>query len=122
MWGSWHRVSWLGLFCLWVIGSGCSQVGYVTHLGVGQAQTLLAREKLTPERIARLSAQEKQGLLTLQAARRYAETLGLGKSTSYRHLIERAIERTGGNKTQAAELLELSPRALRYKIRDYGIE
>jgi two-component system response regulator AtoC len=37
-------------------------------------------------------------------------------------LIQRALERTGGNKTQAAELLELSPRALRYKIRDYGLE
>jgi two-component system response regulator AtoC len=37
-------------------------------------------------------------------------------------LIRRALERTGGNKTQAAELLELSPRALRYKIRDYGLE
>jgi len=32
------------------------------------------------------------------------------------------LERTGGNKTQAAELLELSPRALRYKIQDYGLE
>lgn len=39
-----------------------------------------------------------------------------------RVLIQRAMERTGGNKTQAAELLELSPRALRYKIRDYGLE
>ena len=38
-----------------------------------------------------------------------------------RHLIERALDRTGGNKTQAAELLELSPRALRYKIQEYGI-
>jgi two-component system response regulator AtoC len=37
-------------------------------------------------------------------------------------LISRALERTGGNKTQAAELLELSPRALRYKIQDYGLE
>jgi len=39
-----------------------------------------------------------------------------------RVLIQRALERTAGNKTQAAELLELSPRALRYKIRDYGLE
>jgi two-component system response regulator AtoC len=38
-----------------------------------------------------------------------------------RHLIERALDRTAGNKTQAAELLELSPRALRYKIQEYGI-
>ncbi len=39
-----------------------------------------------------------------------------------RHLIQKALARTGGNRTQAAELLELSPRALRYKIRDYGLE
>jgi two-component system response regulator AtoC len=36
-------------------------------------------------------------------------------------LIRRALERTGGNRTKAAELLELSPRALLYKIREYGI-
>ena len=39
-----------------------------------------------------------------------------------KHLIERALDRTGGNRTQAAELLELSPRALRYKINEYGID
>jgi two-component system response regulator AtoC len=39
-----------------------------------------------------------------------------------RHLIQRALDRTGGNKTQAAELLELSPRALRYKLHDYGLK
>ena len=38
-----------------------------------------------------------------------------------KHLIEKALERTGGNRTQAAELLDLSPRALRYKIKDYGL-
>jgi two-component system response regulator AtoC len=39
-----------------------------------------------------------------------------------RHMIQLALDRTGGNKTQAAELLELSPRALRYKIQEYGID
>src|SRR5690606_8955036 len=39
-----------------------------------------------------------------------------------KHLIMRALDRTGGNKTQAAELLDLSPRALRYKVQEYGIE
>lgn len=38
-----------------------------------------------------------------------------------RHLIQVALDRTGGNKTQAADLLELSPRALRYKIQEYGL-
>jgi two-component system response regulator AtoC len=36
-------------------------------------------------------------------------------------LIRSALERTGGNRTRAAELLELSYRALLYKIKDYGI-
>ncbi|MEJ2216094.1 MAG: sigma-54 dependent transcriptional regulator [Gemmatimonadota bacterium] len=39
-----------------------------------------------------------------------------------RRLIQRALERTGGNKTRAAELLELSSRALLYKMRDYGLD
>ncbi len=36
-------------------------------------------------------------------------------------LIRKALERTGGNRTRAAELLELSYRALLYKIKEYGI-
>ena len=36
-------------------------------------------------------------------------------------LIKRALERTGGNRSKAAALLELSLRALRYKIQDYGL-
>jgi len=36
-------------------------------------------------------------------------------------LIRRALERTGGNRTKAATLLGISPRALLYKLKDYGI-
>jgi two-component system response regulator AtoC len=39
-----------------------------------------------------------------------------------RTLIRRALERTGGNRTRAAQLLELSHRALLYKIREYGLD
>jgi two-component system, NtrC family, response regulator AtoC len=45
-----------------------------------------------------------------RAARRTEETL-----------IRRALARTGGNRTRAAELLEISQRALLYKIKEYGI-
>ncbi|MCG8555604.1 MAG: sigma-54 dependent transcriptional regulator [Proteobacteria bacterium] len=36
-------------------------------------------------------------------------------------LIRRALEKTGGNRTAAAKLLEISHRALLYKMKDYGI-
>lgn len=36
-------------------------------------------------------------------------------------LIQRALQRTGGNKTQAAKLLEISLPALIYKMKDYGL-
>ena len=38
-----------------------------------------------------------------------------------RTLIRRALERTKGNRTRAAQLLDLSHRALLYKIRDYEL-
>jgi two-component system, NtrC family, response regulator AtoC len=38
-----------------------------------------------------------------------------------RALITEALERTRGNRTRAAKLLDLSHRALLYKIRDYGL-
>ena len=36
-------------------------------------------------------------------------------------LIRRALRRTGGNRTSAAKVLEISHRALLYKIKDFGI-
>ena len=36
-------------------------------------------------------------------------------------LIRRALETTGGNRTNAARLLEISHRALLYKIKEYGL-
>ncbi|MDP2689231.1 MAG: sigma-54 dependent transcriptional regulator [Deltaproteobacteria bacterium] len=38
-----------------------------------------------------------------------------------KELIARALDKTGGNKTKAAELLEISHRALLYKIKNYGL-
>jgi len=38
-----------------------------------------------------------------------------------RILIRRALEKTNGNRTRAASLLEISHRALLYKIKDYKI-
>jgi two-component system response regulator AtoC len=43
------------------------------------------------------------------------------KAALERHLIRRALEQAGGNKTQAAKLLELSYRALQMKVQEYGL-
>ena len=52
------------------------------------------------------------------------DTLSIKVKTSEleKSLIQRALERTRGNRTHAARLLELSHRALLYKIRAYGLE
>ena len=36
-------------------------------------------------------------------------------------VIEEALKRTRGNKTEAAELLKISYKAILYKIKEYGI-
>jgi len=39
-----------------------------------------------------------------------------------REFIRRALDKTGGNRTHAARLLEISHRALLYKLKEYGME
>ena len=39
-----------------------------------------------------------------------------------RDLIRKALDKTGGNRTQAAKILEISHRSLLYKLKEYGIE
>ena len=46
---------------------------------------------------------------------------GIGRAGMMeRRLIQRAMEHTGGNKTRAAQLLELSYPALLGKLKEYG--
>lgn len=45
-----------------------------------------------------------------------------GSEALERTLITRALEKTDGNRTRAAKLLEISHRALLYKMKGYGIE
>ena len=51
------------------------------------------------------------------------EDLSIKKATRAleSELIRRALEATGGNRTSAARLLEISHRALLYKIKEYGL-
>jgi len=86
---------------------------------VERAVLLAAGEQVT---LAELVAPESPA-----AARRGPEflpdTLSVpqNKAALERHLIRRALEQAGGNKTQAAKLLELSYRALLMKIQDYRL-
>ncbi|GAB4295838.1 MAG: sigma-54 dependent transcriptional regulator [Desulfuromonadia bacterium] len=52
------------------------------------------------------------------------DTLSIKKAESYieAELIRRALEKTGRNRTHAARLLEISHRALLYKMKEYGID
>ena len=53
-----------------------------------------------------------------------SQVLSIKKRTAAleRELIMTALVKTGGNRTQAAALLEISYKALLYKIKDYGVE
>jgi two-component system response regulator AtoC len=65
-----------------------------------------------PENVVRPGAAEAASQdLCLRRARRSLEA----------DLIQRALRATGGNRTHAARLLEISHRALLYKIKEYGI-
>ena len=76
---------------------------------------VLAVEDL-PERMRdatdQVQAQLASGELSIKKTTRVIEEL----------LIRRALEKTRGNRTRAAEVLEISHRALLYKIKDYHIE
>jgi len=45
-----------------------------------------------------------------------------GEEQLERELIRRALEKTAGNRTHAARLLEISHRALLYKLKEYGMD
>ena len=49
--------------------------------------------------------------------------LSVKKATAFieREFIKRALGKTGGNRTHAAKLLDISHRALLYKLKDYGL-
>ncbi len=81
------------------------------------AEGPLIREEDLPETVRAAppapagAVSHEQGTLSIKRAIREVEE----------RLIRAALEKTGGNRTRAAELLELSYRALLYKIKDYGI-
>jgi two-component system response regulator AtoC len=66
----------------------------------------------------------QRGQETVQAQPAVEEEISIKKAsrTLEINLIQRALKKTKGNHTHAARLLEISHRALLYKIKEYGIE
>ena len=73
--------------------------------------SLPERVRARPAAAAPPASPRKDGDLSIKRASRRAEE----------ELIRRALAKTAGNRTRAAELLEISHRALLYKIKEYGI-
>jgi DNA-binding NtrC family response regulator len=77
-----------------------------------------------PERLRRRRAQAADGPSEIGFALHFSdEDLSVKRAARRieRELILRALEHTAGNRTHAAKLLDLSHRALLYKIRDYDL-
>lgn len=70
-----------------------------------------------------LEIQEYKEELDISPINIQDEDLSIKKATKLleTNLIKKALKKTGGNHTYAARLLEISHRALLYKIKEYGI-
>jgi DNA-binding NtrC family response regulator len=58
---------------------------------------------------------------TAQQDKSAAFTAGLTLQEMERQLLKKTLEATGGNRTRAAELMGVSLRTVRNKIREYGL-
>ena len=69
-----------------------------------------------PEAVRKASGLGRRATDSLQSF-----SIKSGAEAMERALISRALEQTGGNRTHAAKLLEISHRALLYKLKEYGM-
>ena len=87
---------------------------------VERAMVLAEGETLGPEDLPeRLRDPQDPARIILES-----DDLSIKKMQRFmeRTLIARALEQTEGNRTAASKLLEISHRALLYKIKDYGLK
>ncbi|MGI5863852.1 MAG: sigma-54-dependent transcriptional regulator [Myxococcales bacterium] len=91
---------------------------------IERAMVLCEGETITPEGLRQISPRPSPTSVAPDALVIGPEELSIKRATTLieAELIRRALRKTGGNRTRAAELLELSQRALIYKIKDYGID
>ncbi len=85
-----------------------------------RAVILEDKEVITPES---LPIFKNTGKHTTQKEEETYPTLSIKKAEEEleKKLIKKALQITGGNRTKAAKLLEISHRALLYKIKNYGL-
>lgn len=87
---------------------------------VMERAVLLAGDMILPEH---LGLQPLIDFRTLQeAATTLPEIVAQATKRAEVELIEKALQQTGGNKTQAAKVLGVSYKTLLNKVRDYGLE
>jgi two-component system response regulator AtoC len=86
---------------------------------IERAMVLCDGPRIAPE----LLEEKLRRVAPAPPAGRSEDELSIKKSTRAleRSLIERALAHTGGNRTNASKLLEISHRALLYKIKEYDL-
>ena len=89
---------------------------------VERAMVLAESDQITAEQLTH-AVRDRQGAAGVPDSLPEDE-LSVKKQTASleKRLIARALEITDGNRTRASEMLDLSYRALLYKIRDYGLD
>ena len=85
-----------------------------------RALILAPGERLSPELFPFAGEQSPQAVRPGEAATEDLSIKRQGRALE-QQLIRRALQRTGGNRTRAARILEISPRALQYKLKEYDI-
>ena len=117
----------LMLFALILAGhAGAAEVALdVGHTLADPGATILDAADLPPLPTTAVhdAAQEAAAPLSaIPSASREDLSLKKAQAELERVLIQRALVRTRGNRSAAARLLELSHRALLYKLRAYGLD
>ena len=87
---------------------------------IERALVLSDGPRITAESLPHKLSQSQDGLKHLL----HGDNLSIKQTSKEmeRILITRALKQTRGNRTRASELLEISHRALLYKIKDYGLQ
>ncbi|OGP30007.1 MAG: histidine kinase [Deltaproteobacteria bacterium GWC2_42_11] len=100
-------------------------LNYRWHGNVRELENVIERaailedgEMITPECLPFMETQDTRRLQTQEVS---DFSIKRAEDDIEKELIKKALNATGGNRTHAAKLLEISHRALLYKIKEYGL-